>query len=93
MFPLIPSSLFSGHVTLAVVTGTIILMRYLWVKSLNSFEDRASVDEIYEWNKLQIDGLVQERRNSIANALELRIFCTNPSKWGAETWVQARVAG
>ena len=27
-----------------------------------------------------IDGLVQERRNSIANALELRLPCTNPSK-------------
>ena len=26
-----------------------------------------------------IDGLVQERRNSIANALELRLSCTNPS--------------
>ena len=26
-----------------------------------------------------IDGLVQERRNSVANAQELRIFCTNPS--------------
>ena len=26
-----------------------------------------------------IDGLVQERRNSIANALELRLFCTKPS--------------
>ena len=26
-----------------------------------------------------IDGSVQERRNSIANALELRISCTNPS--------------
>ena len=30
---------------------------------------------------VQIDGLVQERRNSIANALELRLSCTNPSKW------------
>ena len=29
----------------------------------------------------QIDGLVQERRNSIANALELRLSCTNPSIW------------
>ena len=29
---------------------------------------------------LQIDGLVQERPNSIANTLELRLFCTNPSK-------------
>ena len=29
------------------------------------------------------NGLVQERRNSIANALELRLFCTNPSiRWG-----------
>ena len=26
-----------------------------------------------------IDGLMQERRNSIANALELRLSCTNPS--------------
>ena len=26
-----------------------------------------------------IDGLVQERRNSIANAMELRLFCINPS--------------
>ena len=26
-----------------------------------------------------IDGLVQDRRNSIANALELRLSCTNPS--------------
>ena len=28
----------------------------------------------------QIDGLMQERRNSIANALELRLSCTNSSK-------------
>ena len=29
--------------------------------------------------RVYIDGLVQERRNSSANALELRLFCTNPS--------------
>ena len=29
----------------------------------------------------QIDGLMQERRNSIANALELRHSCTNTSRW------------
>ena len=29
----------------------------------------------------EVDGLVQERRNSISNALELRLSCTNPSKW------------
>ena len=29
----------------------------------------------------QIDGLVQGRRNSSALAMELRLSCTNPSKW------------
>ena len=29
----------------------------------------------------QIDGLVQERRNSSALAMELSFSCTNPSKW------------
>ena len=29
--------------------------------------------------KVHIDGLMQERRNSIANALELRLSCTSPS--------------
>ena len=33
-------------------------------------------DGIVYWH---IDGLVQERRNSIANAPELRLSCTNPS--------------
>ena len=28
-----------------------------------------------------IDGLVQERRNSSALAMELRLSCTNPSKY------------
>ena len=28
----------------------------------------------------QIDGLMHERRNSIANALELRLSCSNPSR-------------
>ena len=32
-------------------------------------------------SELYIDGLVQERRNSIANALQLRLFCTTPSIW------------
>ena len=30
---------------------------------------------------LHIDGLVQERRNSSALAMELRLSCTNPSIW------------
>ena len=32
-------------------------------------------------DSVEIDGLVQERRNSIANALELCLSFTNPSKW------------
>ena len=35
--------------------------------------------EAYLW--VYVDGLVQERRNSIANALELRLSCTNPSMY------------
>ena len=30
---------------------------------------------------IYIDGLMQERRNSIAKALELRLSCINPSIW------------
>ena len=32
-------------------------------------------------NCQNIDGLLYEKRDSIANALELRLFCTKPSKW------------
>ena len=32
-------------------------------------------------HKDQVDGLMQERHNSIANTLELRLSYTNPSKW------------
>ena len=46
--------------------------------------------EIYQWwgcslsnlcltEQAYIDGLVQERRNSSALAMELRLSCTNPS--------------
>ena len=39
-----------------------------------------------QWNKIfeswisigNIDGLLQEKRNSSAKALELRLYCTNP---------------
>ena len=36
--------------------------------------------------KSYIEGLVQERRNSIANALELRLSWTKPSIWWTPTW-------
>ena len=41
------------------------------------------LDIIENWSKHQIDWLVPERRNSIANALaiELRFSCTNLSRW------------
>ena len=34
----------------------------------------------------QIDGLVQKRHNSIADALELRLSCTNPLRWFHHKW-------
>ena len=35
----------------------------------------------------EIDGLVQERRNSSALAMELRLSCTNnPSKYGSHSY-------
>ena len=37
---------------------------------------------------LKIDGLVQERRNSIANTIELRFSCTNPLEWSQEKFSQ-----
>ena len=37
-----------------------------------------SVKELYK-TQVHIDGFVQERHNSIANAMELRLSCTNPS--------------
>ena len=37
-----------------------------------------SLDVFFFKEKVRMDGLVQERRNSIANTLELRLCCTNP---------------
>ena len=42
---------------------------------------------IPRWEKNIFDGLVQERRNSIANVLELHLSCTNLSYW----WLSARL--
>ena len=44
-------------------------------------KEYATFVNVTDWNLSHIDGLVQERRNSIANALELRRSCTNPSTW------------
>ena len=40
----------------------------------------------YKCELHKIDGLVQERCNSIANELELSFSCTNPSKW--KHWIK-----
>ena len=39
----------------------------------------------------QIDGLVQEGRNSIANALELRLSCTNLVRYGLVILIWANI--
>ena len=49
------------------------------------------VNELMEnWQLLYIDGLVQERHNSSALAMELRLSCTNPLIWlitlGHNSW-------
>ena len=51
------------------------VIEYQWV--FFSMAGRIS----YSWWCHEIDGLVQERRNSSALAMELRLSCTNPLKW------------
>ena len=48
--------------------------------NLSFFVAAVVVYEVISFLLIQeyFDGLVQERRNSIANALELRLSCTNP---------------
>ena len=63
---------------ISVITGSInVPLKHFWKKN-TLFTLR-----------LYIDGLVQERRNFIANALELRLFSTNPLTcgWLSFTWV------
>ena len=40
-------------------------------------DNKPALVQLMAWHNY-LDGLVQERRNSIANALELRLPCTNP---------------
>ena len=72
-----------GHTTLVEI---IILSWYPTILSnhCNSFKNRAPAEKIL--GNLQIGGLVQERCNSSVLAMELRLSCTNPSKWDAVTW-------
>ena len=65
----------TGHKALLkpMLTNTFVVIRPEWVKFrvLMFFHDNEKPDR---W-------VVQERCNSIANAPELRLSCTNPSKW------------
>ena len=42
------------------------------------FPKARCVTEVHGQIRIYIDGLMQKRRNSIANALELRLFCIKP---------------
>ena len=61
------------------------LSQYMWTLQLSSkqlcyiYLFSCTLLEIKLLLLLQIDGLVQERPNSIANAMELHLSCTNPS--------------
>ena len=49
------------------------------INNLISFENCILLNPIQISQEAEnISGLMQERRNSIVNALELRLFCTNP---------------
>ena len=49
---------------------------YLMIKMISQPE-RGQIMSMQ--SKVRVDGLVQERRNSSALAMELRLSCTNPS--------------
>ena len=57
-----------------VITMTAILVPNIQVKPLQSISRSGT-----RRHDLQIDGLIQERRNFVANVLVLRFSCTNPS--------------
>ena len=48
---------------------------------LNELRTMQGFGTLAHWGFMHIDGLVQERRNSSALAMELRLSCTNPSIW------------
>ena len=51
----------------------------LWSGLLARFKHHMFIVHWECWEIPHIDGLVQERRNSIVKALKLRLSCTNPS--------------
>ena len=58
----------------------------IWVKYIDTKPQQNANRVLISWDALYIsfqcvDGLVQKRRNSVANALELYLSHTNPSMW------------
>ena len=80
-----------GSLRRQVISSLGINYNYLYVSfffpALASQWKRSTVVEVASrGNTPQTYGLVQERRNYMANALELRLSCTNPTKWAM--WYQ-----
>ena len=80
-----------GTVTGWELTGTVIYWMGLGTVTRWDGMRHHGIISIFDYHmKTHVDGLGQERRNSIANALELRISCTNPSMSfhvdGQEVW-------
>ena len=70
-------------VTLQHVLHCHLIQGLLWVKR--------HTKPLTQWFlETDINGLVQERRNPIANALELRLSCNNPLIWA---WVKWAIIG
>ena len=70
----------TGHWRILIVKGQACrpLMFHLLLASVSSWAHRRM---LIVWDAIvHNDELVQERRNPIANALELRLSCTHPSK-------------
>ena len=58
------------------------LENIIWLKNLIS----TNIHDLCKKCSLYVNGLMQERRNSTANALELRLSCISPSMWSMKTW-------
>ena len=74
-----PEPMLTHHLAMGNFTEAVFDITHYKVVENYTFENTATsprVNELSHW--YHADGLVQERRNYIANALELRLSCTNP---------------
>ena len=67
------------EMTAVEILGDMYVYVYLYIKHLYIVQG-TSTRSTYVY-RTYIDGLMQERYNSIANALELRLSCINQSIW------------